>query len=117
MGRPARAGDEPGWHYGGFAGIGWAAGHGNYAGQYGGGTDNAILPSVPGFGSLPATATLTRGAVAANQAGPDGGGIYHLRGGSVTLTSTAVTGNRPATARRPAWFRAAMTEPPTPLPS
>jgi hypothetical protein len=68
---------------------------GNYAGQYGGGIDNAIQPSLPGYPAKPATATLTSSQVTANHAGQDGGGIYNLGGGTVTLTGSAVAGNHP----------------------
>jgi predicted outer membrane repeat protein len=64
---------------------------GNYAGQHGGGLDDAVLPALP---DLTAAAALTSSQVIANLAGQDGGGIYN-QGGAVPLTSTLIMNNHP----------------------
>lgn len=64
---------------------------GNYAGQHGGGLDDAVLPTLP---DLTATAALTSSQIIANLAGQDGGGIYN-QGGAVPLTSSLIMNNHP----------------------
>jgi hypothetical protein len=68
---------------------------GNNAAANGGGIDNTTDTSYSGPGPGPGTVTVTSSTVVANSAGEDGGGIYNFGGGSVPLTSTAVTGNQP----------------------
>jgi hypothetical protein len=68
---------------------------GNKAAANGGGIANVADPSVSGPGPGPGTVTITSSRVAGNSAGGDGGGIYNFGGGSVPLTTSVVTGNRP----------------------
>jgi hypothetical protein len=68
---------------------------GNKAAANGGGIDNTIDTSYSGPGPGPGTVTVTSSRVVGNSAGGDGGGIYNFGGGSVPLTSSVVTGNRP----------------------
>jgi hypothetical protein len=68
---------------------------GNRATDHGGGIDNTIDTSYPGLGNDPGTVTVTSSGVTGNSAGGGGGGIYNFGGGTIALTSTNVSGNRP----------------------
>ncbi|MGD0375211.1 MAG: right-handed parallel beta-helix repeat-containing protein [Streptosporangiaceae bacterium] len=68
---------------------------GNKAAVNGGGIDNTIDTRYSGPGPGPGTVAVTSSRVVSNSADGDGGGIYNFGGGSVPLTSSVVTGNRP----------------------